>query len=109
VLEEEGLPVVTFPQTASRMTPATTRFFESVVNKQVTHDGDVKMARHIGNATLRVDQRGSRLSKEKRGSTRRIDLAVSAVMALERAAWWQSQGGYLPAIFDPWNMEEPNA
>lgn len=109
VLEEEGLPVVTFPQTASRMTPATTRFFESVVNKQITHDGDVKMARHIGNATLRVDQRGSRLAKEKRGSTRRIDLAVSAVMALERAVWWQSQGDYLPAVFDPWNMEEPNA
>jgi phage terminase large subunit-like protein len=108
VLEEEGLPVVTFPQTASRMTPATTRFFESVVNKQVTHDANPTMARHIGNATLRVDQRGSRLSKEKRGSTRRIDLAVSAVMALERAAWWQSQGGFLPAVYDPW-MEEPNA
>lgn len=109
VLEEEGLPVVTFPQTASRMTPATTRFYEAVVNRSITHDGDVKMARHVGNATLRVDQRGSRLAKEKRGSTRRIDLAVSAVMALERAAWWQSQGGFLPAIFDPWNMEEPNA
>lgn len=108
ILEEEGLPVVTFPQTASRMTPATTRFFESVVNKQITHDANATMARHIGNATLRVDQRGSRLSKEKRGSTRRIDLAVSAVMALERAAWWQSQGGFLPAVYDPW-MEEPNA
>lgn len=108
ILEEEGLPVVTFPQTASRMTPATTRFFESVVNKQITHDANPTMARHIGNATLRVDQRGSRLSKEKRGSTRRIDLAVSAVMALERAAWWQSQGGFLPAVYDPW-MEEPNA
>lgn len=105
VLEEEGLPVVTFPKTASRMTPATTRFFESVVNKQITHDGNTTMARHVGNATLRVDQRGSRLAKEKRGSTRRIDLAVSAVMALERASWWQSQGGFLPVIFDPWKDE----
>ena len=106
VLEDEGLPVVTFPQTASRMTPATTRFFEAVVNKQITHDGDPKLARHISNATLRVDQRGSRLAKEKRGSTRRIDLAVASVMALERASWWHSQGGNLPQIFDPWSMDE---
>ena len=106
VLEDEGLPVVTFPQTASRMTPATTRFFEACVNKTMTHNGDAKLARHIANATLRVDQRGSRLAKEKRGSTRRIDLAVASVMALERAAWWHSQGGSLPAVFDPWSLSE---
>ena len=110
VLEDEGLPVVTFPQSASRMTPATTRFFEAVVNKQVTHNGDAQLSRHIGNATLRVDQRGSRLAKEKRGSTRRIDLAVASVMGLERASWWHSQGGNLPQIYDLWaeNEEVPS-
>lgn len=106
VLEDEGLPVVTFPQTASRMTPATTRFFEAVVNKQLTHNGDPTLARHLSNATLRSDARGTRLAKEKRGSTRRIDLAVASVMALERASWWHSQGGALPQVFDPWAMEE---
>ena len=106
VLEEENLPVVTFPQTASRMTPATTRFFEAVVNKQITQNADPQLARHIGNATLRVDNRGSRLAKEARGSKRRIDLAVSSVMALERAAWWQSQGGNISQIFDPWSIGE---
>ena len=106
VLEDEGLPVVVFPQTASRMTPATTRFFEAVVNEQITHNGDPQLARHIGNATLRVDQRGSRLAKEKRGSNRRIDLAVASVMALERAAWHHSQGGALPQVFDPWSIGE---
>lgn len=106
VLEEEGLPVVTFPQTASRMTPATTRFFEAVVNKTITQNGDPQLARHIGNATLRIDNRGSRLAKEKRGSNKRIDLAVASVMALERAAWWHSQGGALPQIFDPWSMSK---
>ena len=95
-----------FPQTAARMTPATTRFFEAVVNRQITHSGDKQLARHISNATLRVDQRGSRLAKEKRGSNKRIDLAVASVMALERAAWWQSQGGALPQVFDPWAGEE---
>jgi phage terminase large subunit-like protein len=110
VLEDEGLPVVTFPQSASRMTPATTRFFEAVVNKQVTHNGDPQLSRHIANATLRVDQRGSRLAKERRGSTRRIDLAVASVMGLERASWWHSQGGNIPQIYDLWaeNEEVPS-
>jgi len=109
VLEDEGLPVVTFPQNASRMTPATQRMFDAVVNKQITQNGDKQLARHFGNATLRTDSRGSRLAKEKRGSSKRIDLAVAAVMALERASWWHSQGGALPQIFDPWSMEEFNA
>jgi len=104
VLEEENLPVVTFPQTASRMTPATTRFFEACVNKNITHNGDAQLARHIGNAQLRTDNRGSRLAKEAKGSKRRIDLAVSSVMALERASWWHSQGGNIPQIFDPWSI-----
>jgi phage terminase large subunit-like protein len=109
ILDDEGLPVVTFPQTASRMTPATTRFFESVVNSTLTHNGDARLARHIANAQLRTDNRGSRLAKEAKGSKRRIDLAVSSVMALERASWWQSQGGALPQIFDPFSMEVPDA
>ena len=106
VLEDEGLPIVVFPQTASRMTPATTRFFEAVVNKSITVSSSPQLARHIANAQLKVDQRGSRLAKEKRGSTRRIDLAVASVMGLERAVWWHSQGGALPQVFDPWSMEE---
>jgi hypothetical protein len=53
-----------------------------------------------------VDSRGSRLAKEARGSKRRIDLAVSSVMALERASWWQSQGGAISQIFDPWSIGE---
>jgi len=109
ILEDEGLPVVTFPQTPSRMTPATTRFFEAVVNKQITHDDDPRLARHIANAQLRTDNRGSRLSKEAKGSKRRIDLAVSAVMALERASWWHSEGGSMPQIFDPFSMEVSDA
>ena len=105
VLEEENLPVVTFPQTSSRMTPATTRFFEAVVNKQITHNGDAQLARHIANATLRVDSRGSRLAKEKRGSQRRIDMAVASVMALERASYWIGQGGTLPPVYDIWKED----
>lgn len=85
VLEDEGLPIVEFPQSPARMVPATQRFYEAVMNKSVTHSGDPRLARHVGNAVIRTDSRGSRLSKDSKGSPRKIDLAVSAVMALERA------------------------
>jgi phage terminase large subunit-like protein len=86
VLEGEGLPVVEFPQSPARMTPATTRFYEAVMNRSVTHSGDPRLARHIGNAVLKADSRGTRIYKEHKHSQRRIDLAVAAVMALDRAA-----------------------
>jgi phage terminase large subunit-like protein len=65
------------------MTPATARFYEAVVNGQVSHSGDSRLARHIGNAVLREDSRGARLAKERKDSPRRID---AAVMAHDRAA-----------------------
>jgi phage terminase large subunit-like protein len=93
VLEGEGLPVVEFPQSPARMTPATTRFYEAVVNKGMTQSGDLRLARHIGNAVLKADSRGTRIYKEHKHSKRRIDLAVASVMALDRAAW-HAEAGY---------------
>lgn len=85
ILEDEGLPVVEFPQSPARMVPATQRFYEAVLNKTITHSGDQRLARHLSNCVIRTDNRGSRLSKDSKGSPRKIDLAISAVMALERA------------------------
>lgn len=85
-LEAEGLPVVEFPQSPQRMVPATQRFYEAVLNHGLTHSGDQRLARHMDNAMLKVDARGSRLAKETRNSPRKIDLAVAAVMAFDRAA-----------------------
>ena len=42
--------------------------------------GDSRLARHNGNATSAPDNRGTRICKEHRHSTRRIDLAVCAIM-----------------------------
>jgi phage terminase large subunit-like protein len=86
LLEGEGLPVMEYPQSPGRMTPATARFYEAVVNGALTHSGDSRLARHVGNAVLREDARGGRLAKERRDSPRRIDAAVAAVMAMDRAA-----------------------
>ncbi|MER7126759.1 terminase large subunit domain-containing protein [Micrococcus luteus] len=85
ILEEEGLPIVEFPQSPQRMVPATQRMYEAVVNMQVTHSGDPRLARHFDNCTVKTDQRGSRIMKDARNSPRKIDLAVASVMALWRA------------------------
>jgi phage terminase large subunit-like protein len=90
-LLEEGIPVVAFPQTPTRMTPATQRFYELVTNQRLSQDGDPRMARHLSNAQIRTDARGSRLQKDARNSPRKIDLAVAAVMAVDRAGFWLTQ------------------
>lgn len=68
------------------MTPATQRFYEAVVNGTLTHSGDTRLTRHLENVVYKTDARGSRITKDSKHSTRRIDLAVASVMAFERAA-----------------------
>jgi phage terminase large subunit-like protein len=87
VLAADGLPVVEFPQTSQRMSPATTGLTEAVLNREVTHDGDPRLRAHVLNAVLRDDRRGVRLSKVSKHSKRRIDLAVCGVMGHARATW----------------------
>lgn len=85
VLADENLPVTEFPQSPARMTPATKRFTDMVLTRRLTHDGNPAFTRHVSNAVLKNDSRGTRISKETRHSARRIDLAVAAIMAVERA------------------------
>jgi phage terminase large subunit-like protein len=92
-LTDEGLPVVIFQQNMSRMSPATQRFYESVTTRNIEHDGDPRLARHLENCQLKTDNRGSRIVKDAKNSPRKIDLAVAAVMALERAAFWLHEPG----------------
>ena len=87
LLEREGLPVVEFPWSNTRITPATTDFYNACINGAVSHSGNKDFARHIGNAVVNESPRGVRLDKSKRGSTRHIDLAAAAVMAHSRSTW----------------------
>lgn len=69
----------------ARMVPACQGFYESVIEKRLTHDGDPRLAQHIGHANLKEDRYGSRIVKESKSSLRKIDLAVCAVGALSEA------------------------
>lgn len=99
LLEDEGLPVVEFPQSSSFMTPATQSFYEAVVNRNLTQSGDLGLTRHISNAHAKVTQGGMRIAKENRMSARKIDGAVAAVMAHARAAHHQAnRSGNAPLV-----------
>jgi class 3 adenylate cyclase len=54
------------------------------VNPSVTLSRDARLARHVGNAVLKVDARGTRLATIHEQTARRIDVAVAAVMAHAR-------------------------
>lgn len=86
-LEAEGLPVVEFPQSPNRLTAATSDLYRAVTDREITHDGDPDLARHVGNAVVVEDTRGARIAKERKHSTNRIDLAACLVMAHSRATW----------------------
>jgi hypothetical protein len=101
ILEKERLPVVDFPQTPSRMIPATKMFMESVVNGRFRPSPDVRLRRHIMNAVLKTSSRGGQIFKDSKTSPRKIDLAVASVMALERAVFYRKRTS---EVVSPWDL-----
>lgn len=71
---------------AQRMAPATDRLYQAVAAGTVTHDGDEQLAVHIGNCVAKPTPMGDLVSKDKRMSPRKIDAAVAAIIAFDRAA-----------------------
>lgn len=69
-----------------RIVPAWKEFYTTVVERRMTHDGSPGLARHVGNAVLKIDQRGARPTKEYGTSGRKIDRLMAALIARDRAA-----------------------
>lgn len=85
-LEDAGLPIVEWPSTSpARMVPACAKFYDAVMEGKLKHDGDGTLARHLDNAAVKIDRLGPRIVKENRNSPRKIDAAVAAVIAVDRA------------------------
>jgi hypothetical protein len=66
------------------MIPASSRFKEAVGNGQLTHSADDALAQAIGETRVRIDDRGSRITKDR-------PLAVAAVVAHDLACDLRSQ------------------
>ena len=86
VLENQGLPVVAFPQSPQRMIKASAIFFDAVAEKRLQHDGDPLLTRHIGNTATKLTPAGPHIKKENPNSPRKIDAAVAAILAVDRAS-----------------------
>jgi phage terminase large subunit-like protein len=84
-LADDGLPMVEFPQTSSRMIPACGNAYELVVGAKVVHGNLPTFTDQVLSAAQRMTENGWRLSKGK--SKRKIDACIAMVMALDRANW----------------------
>lgn len=85
-LEAEYKPVVKWPTNSlAHMVPACQEFYTAVLDQTLSHDGDRRLASHISNAVVKEDHHGPRIVKESKTSPRKIDLAVAAVVAHNRA------------------------
>lgn len=83
-----------------RMAPATDRFYQAVMEQRLTHDGHPRLAAHIGNAVATPSPQGDVITKDKKNSVRKIDLAVAAIVALDRSAFYTKKRGSKVAVFN---------
>jgi len=82
MLADEGYPIVEFPQSVERMTPAVGATYEAAKRGELSHDGDGPFEEQVLNAIARYNERGFILAKSKSG---RIDAAVAMCMAVQGA------------------------
>jgi len=97
--ERYGDVVVRFDTfSRSRMAPACNRLYAAVTEKALTHDGSEVLGRHLGNAVTKQTPQGTVIVKDSKSSPRKIDAAVAAVIAHDRAMWHATQAGN-PGVF----------
>jgi phage terminase large subunit-like protein len=71
-----------------RMAPATDRLYAAITNRAVTHDGDSRLAAHVAHCVAKSTTHGDVIVKDKPNSPRKIDAAVAAIIAFDRAAYY---------------------
>ena len=87
-LAAAGVPIVEYASSSpARMVPACSKFYDAVTGGLILHDHSPVLTRHLDNTVIKIDRLGPRIVKEHRGSPRKIDAAVCAVMAFDRATF----------------------
>ena len=98
-LVDLGYPMTEYPTGAiQRMTQGSQAMFDAIIDGRISHTGDPALTRHFRNAVLREDARGgARITKDRRGSTKKIDCAIAAIIAHHRAVAWRDEGATVEA------------
>ena len=89
VLLDDGLPMLEFPQSTARMVPACGTLYELIVGGQLRLRAEPMFVDQLLSPAQRQTDQGWRLSKGK--SKRKIDAAIAAAMAVDRATRRSSQ------------------
>ena len=71
----------------ARMAPATDRMYQAVTERALSNDGDPGMLAHFTHCVATSTSVGDVITKDKRNSPRKIDAAVAAIVAFDRAAY----------------------
>ena len=95
-LEGLGFTVVPFGQGFKDMSPPTKRLMELVLERNVAHGGHPVLRWMMDNIFVRTDPAGN-IKPDKEKSTEKIDGAVAAIMALDRAV---RHGGSTGSVYD---------
>ena len=70
-----------------RMAAACSSFYQAATSAGLTHDGNAGLARHVDNSKLKETAQGAYITKEDKSSPRKIDAAIAAVIAWNRAKY----------------------
>lgn len=96
-LEGLGFTVVPFGQGFKDMSPPSKRLMELVLEKKIAHGGHPVLRWMMDNIFVRTDPAGN-IKPDKEKSTEKIDGAVAAVMALDRAI--RNEGNAGGSVYD---------
>ena len=91
-LRDEGLNMIEYPQTDTRMIPASQTFYLLAKEAKLHHDGNPTYREHVRNVVAKETGRGWRMSKLK-GSTKKIDTAIAGGIAAHEAVVGPVDGG----------------
>lgn len=80
-LEQRGLKCTVFGQSDNRMIPASSAFYQAVVEGRIHHPDDPKLNEHVAAGVAKHGRRGWRIDQAERGAN--IDGLVAAVMCHE--------------------------
>jgi phage terminase large subunit-like protein len=98
LLADEGLPMVTFPQTHTQMCPASSRLLDAIKAGRVAHNGDPILAAHVEAGVITEAGSGWRLTKRK--SRAPMDALIALAMALTRCELGAKARRPLPVVVD---------
>lgn len=85
-LEGLGFTVVPFGQGFKDMSPPSKELMKLTLEKKLAHGGHPVLRWMMDNIFIRQDPAGN-IKPDKEKSTEKIDGAVAAIMALDRAIW----------------------